>query len=134
MSPSEAIRDATGRLVRVGDTVGGTTSGRYQATIVGPVLRIGKGQVKVRVTGPAGDGAYRPKAGDEKWISAYRVFLVKEAAGAAFRAKVLREAASVADALCDQSESQLKEQGIIGPYTAFGHVAEELRRMAEGGA
>lgn len=71
-----ALADAAGRNVRVGDTVGGTTSGRYQATIIGPIIKIGKGQVKVRVTSPGGDGACRPEPGAEKWISTDRIFLV----------------------------------------------------------
>lgn len=73
------LRDAAGRPVHVGDIIGGTTSGRYQATIIGPIVKIGKGQVKVQVTGPAGDGAYRPKTDDEKWISTSRIFLVDRA-------------------------------------------------------
>ncbi|MEV7891600.1 hypothetical protein ACWD3I_24985 [Streptomyces sp. NPDC002817] len=72
----DTIRDAAGRTVREGDTVGGTTSGRYQATVIGPVIRIGRGQVKILVTnGPASD-IVRPAQGDEKWISADRIFLV----------------------------------------------------------
>lgn len=69
------VLDAVGRRVRAGDTVGGTTSGRYQATITGPVVKLGKGQIKVRVAGPR-DGGYRPSAGDERWISTGRIFLV----------------------------------------------------------
>jgi hypothetical protein len=69
------VLDAVGRRVRTGDTVGGTTSGRYQATITGPVLKLGKGQVKIRVAGD-GDGGYRPAGGDERWISTGRIFLV----------------------------------------------------------
>lgn len=71
-----ALHDAVGRTIRAGDTVGGTTSGRYQATIVGPIRKAGKGQVKVLVT--EGGGGYRPRpgAGDEVWISTSRVFLI----------------------------------------------------------
>lgn len=71
---TETIRDAVRRTIRVGDTVGGTTSGRYQATIVGPVLKIGKGQVKVRVD--QSGHTYSAAVGDEKWISTGRVFLI----------------------------------------------------------
>lgn len=70
------LLDAYGRVIREGDTVGGTTSGPYQATISGPILRLGTTQVKVRVTTPGGDGACRPAQGDDKWISASRVFLI----------------------------------------------------------
>lgn len=73
------LLDAYGRTIREGDTVGGTTSGRYQATISGPVLQLGTGRVKVRVTSPGGDGVARPAPGSEKWISADRVFLLTRA-------------------------------------------------------
>lgn len=73
------LLDAYGRTIRAGDTVGGTTSGRYQATISGPILQLGAGRVKVRVTSPGGDGAYRPAQGAEKWISTDRVFLIARA-------------------------------------------------------
>lgn len=76
MSP-ESIKDARGHDVFKGDTVGGVTSGRYQGTIFGPVIKIGKGQVKVACIQPyGGQGSYRPGAGDKVWISASRIFLL----------------------------------------------------------
>lgn len=92
MSARDEIADATGRPVRVGDTVGGTTSGRYQATIVGPVVKVGKGQVKVRAD--QSGHTYSVPVGTEKWISSVRVFLV----GGPIRAEVLAEATKPADA------------------------------------
>ncbi|WP_225859144.1 hypothetical protein [Streptomyces albicerus] len=89
---SETTRDAIGRTVRAGDTVGGTTSGRYQATIVGPVLKIGKGQVKVRVD--KSGHTFTVPVGSEKWISTDRVFLIPaEQPSIVFRATVWREVA-----------------------------------------
>jgi hypothetical protein len=78
------VVDAVGRRVYPGDTVGGTTSDRYQTTITGPVVQIGRGKVKIRVE--QGGGSPRPKAGDEKWISTDRVFLVASAQTAPARA------------------------------------------------
>lgn len=76
-APDPKTHDAAGREIKVGDTVGGTTSGRYQETIVGELVKIGKGQVKVRV-GSSTRGAYMgTKTDDEKWISTSRVFLVE---------------------------------------------------------
>ncbi|MER7135333.1 hypothetical protein ABT358_02170 [Streptomyces sp. NPDC000341] len=72
------LLDAYGRVIREGDIVGGTTSGRYQATISGPILKLGTGRVKIHVTSP-GQGCDRPRTGDDKWISADRVFLVTHA-------------------------------------------------------
>ncbi|WP_030236950.1 hypothetical protein [Streptomyces sp. NRRL S-350] len=77
-APRPSFRDAAGRTGYEGDTVGGTTSGRYQATILGPVIKLGKDRVKVRcTTGSA--GSLRPGPGDEVWISHDRVFLVQPA-------------------------------------------------------
>ncbi|MFG2404207.1 hypothetical protein ACGFR8_07685 [Streptomyces brevispora] len=72
------LLDAYGRTIHEGDIVGGTTSGRYQATISGPILQLGTGRVKIRVTSP-GQGCDRPKTGDGKWISVDRVFLISRA-------------------------------------------------------
>lgn len=69
------MHDAAGHTIQVGDTVGGTTSGRYQATIIGTLTKLGKGQVKVKVAETG--RPYDVKIGDEKWISADRVFLVR---------------------------------------------------------
>jgi hypothetical protein len=70
--------DAAGRELHVGDRVGGTTSGRYQETIVGELVAIGKGQVKVRVgSSTRGSSGFGTDRGEEKWISTSRVFLVE---------------------------------------------------------
>lgn len=76
ISPDQrpSFRDAAGRTGYEGDTAGGTTSGRYQATLLGPVVKIGQRQVKIRTTISA--GGVRPRIGDEVWISMDRVFLV----------------------------------------------------------
>ncbi|MGW1989651.1 hypothetical protein [Embleya sp. NPDC001921] len=77
MSPAEeSRRDAYERPIHVGDIVGGTTSGRYQATIIGPIKKLGKGQVKVLVPNDGGDSTFRPASGAECWISLDRVFLL----------------------------------------------------------
>jgi hypothetical protein len=68
------VVDAVGRRVYSGDTVGGTTSGRYQDTVTGEVVRIGRGKVKIHVQ--TGSGGYRPGAGDDLWLSTGRIFLV----------------------------------------------------------
>jgi hypothetical protein len=68
------LTDAVGRPIRVGDTVGGTTYGRYQGTFVGKVTKIGTAKVRVDVT--QGDGGHRPELGEEVLISAYRVFVL----------------------------------------------------------
>ncbi|MFF2612299.1 hypothetical protein [Kitasatospora sp. NPDC058046] len=73
-APRPSFKDATGRTGYEGDTVGGTTSGRYQSTILGPVVKVGKDKVKVRTT--IGASSPRAAAGDEVWISRDRVFLV----------------------------------------------------------
>ncbi|GAB2331789.1 hypothetical protein [Streptomyces variabilis] len=70
----DLFHDVTGRTVRVGDTIGGTTSGRSQATITGPVIKIGKGKVKVDVRTTT--HRFMVSVGEEKWISQDRVFLV----------------------------------------------------------
>ncbi|WP_327594636.1 hypothetical protein [Streptomyces chartreusis] len=74
------LTDAAGRTVQAGDTVGGTTSGRYQTTITGPVLQIGKGKAKVLVTNRPTYTGDRPGNADDVWISADRLFLVHPAA------------------------------------------------------
>ncbi|MEC3995054.1 hypothetical protein VSR01_16535 [Actinacidiphila sp. DG2A-62] len=71
------VLDAVGRRVYSGDVVGATTSGRYQGTISGPVIQLGRGKVKIRVE--RGGGGFRPEPGDDKWISTSRIFLVSAA-------------------------------------------------------
>jgi hypothetical protein len=78
-STTPSATDATGRTIQAGDTVGGTTSGRYQTTITGPVVQFGKGKVKVRVTNRPSYGGLRDANGDDTWISTDRVFLVHPA-------------------------------------------------------
>ncbi|WP_371793848.1 hypothetical protein OIE91_11320 [Streptomyces albidoflavus] len=71
--------DATGRTITLGDHVGGTTSGRYQGTISGPAIQLGKGQVKLLVTNCPYRGTSRPENGDDVWISTDRLFLIHPA-------------------------------------------------------
>ena len=72
LSDEYRANDAAGRPIRVGEEVGGTTSGRYQDTVIGNVLKIGKGsRVKIRV-----DSSTRGAVGDEIWIYAGRVFKI----------------------------------------------------------
>ncbi|MFJ1528219.1 hypothetical protein ACIOFV_07285 [Streptomyces mirabilis] len=74
-----SITDAAGRTVHQQDHVGGTTSGRYPNTITGPVVQIGRGKVKVRVTNRPTVGSLRAQNGDDVWISDDRVFLIHPA-------------------------------------------------------
>ncbi|MFB7496034.1 hypothetical protein ACFC09_15305 [Streptomyces sp. NPDC056161] len=73
------LHDATGRPVTEGAAVGGTTSGRYQTTITGPVLQLGKGKAKVLVTNHPTVGSLRAQNGDLVWISTDRLFLIHQA-------------------------------------------------------
>ncbi|MEU0950487.1 hypothetical protein ABZ379_48890 [Streptomyces canus] len=84
-STTPSATDAAGRTIQAGDTVGGTTSGRYQTTITGPVVQFGKGKVKVRVTNRPSYGGLRDANGDDTWISTDRVFLVHPALERQFR-------------------------------------------------
>ena len=76
---TSTLTDAAGRTVQAGDTVGGTTSGRYQTTITGPVLQLGKDKAKVLVTNRPAYTGDRPGNADPVWISAERLFLVHPA-------------------------------------------------------
>jgi len=74
------LTDAARRTIRQGDNVGGTTSGRYQTTITGPVLQIGKDRAQVLVTNrPTYGDVTRAANGDTVWISAERLFLIHPA-------------------------------------------------------
>jgi hypothetical protein len=66
-------KDAVGRIVRVGDTVGGAVFGRYPDTVWGFVERItptGSARVRLR----HGSGGFRPKEGDEVLLPPSRIF------------------------------------------------------------
>ncbi|MFD5571980.1 hypothetical protein [Streptomyces cadmiisoli] len=71
--------DVAGRTVREQDHVGGTTSGRYQTTITGPVVQLGKGKAKIRVTNRPAFTGERPGNADDVWISDDRLFLIHPA-------------------------------------------------------
>lgn len=73
----ETRKDAAGRAIDVGDVVGGTTSGRYQETIIGPILNFGKCSALIEVTNKGPNGGYRPSEGDKIRISLGRVFFVR---------------------------------------------------------
>ncbi|MFK0063413.1 hypothetical protein ACIQTN_29810 [Streptomyces werraensis] len=76
---TSTLTDAAGRTVQAEDTVGGTTSGRYQTTITGPVLQVGKGKAQVLVTNRPAYTGDRPGNADAVWISAERLFLIHPA-------------------------------------------------------
>ncbi|MEV0016623.1 hypothetical protein [Streptomyces tendae] len=76
---SSRLTDAAGRAINEHDHVGGTTSGRYQTTITGPVLQTGKGKAKVLVTNRPQPGSPRAANGDTVWISSDRLFLLHTA-------------------------------------------------------
>lgn len=76
---TRTICDATGRTIALGDTVGGTTSGRYQSTITGPIIQTGADKIKLIVTNHATVGSQRAQNGDDVWISTDRVYLVHPA-------------------------------------------------------
>lgn len=76
-STTATITDAAGRTVHHGDHVGGTTSGPYETTITGPVIQLGEGKAKVRVTNrPTYGDSTRGANGDDVWISGARLFLI----------------------------------------------------------
>lgn len=74
-SPEPILHDAGGHAIREKDIVGGTTSGRYQATIVGPIDKIGKGRVRILVTTTT-RGDLGSDVGSTVWINTDRVFIV----------------------------------------------------------
>ncbi|MDH6489595.1 hypothetical protein [Streptomyces sp. SAI-127] len=76
---TSTLTDAAGRTIREQDHVGGTTSGRYQTTITGPVVQLGKGKAKVRVTNRPTYTGDRPGNADDVWISDDRLFLIHPA-------------------------------------------------------
>ena len=77
-SVSTTAKDAAGRIVKIGDVVGGTTSGRYQETIIGPIRSFGKGTAVVEVTNTGQHNGLRPSNGDKVRISTNRRFYVRE--------------------------------------------------------
>lgn len=78
---ARAIRDAAGRAVHVGDTVGGVTPAPGHVTITGEVDEVRTGRVLVAVaTAAAGttpaDSLELPAAGTLVWLPARRMFLI----------------------------------------------------------
>jgi hypothetical protein len=66
-------RDALGRTVAVGDTVGGAVFGRYPDTVWGKVVKITPtGQVRVELD--FGSGGFRPSRGDVVLLPRDRIF------------------------------------------------------------
>jgi hypothetical protein len=63
--------DAAGHEIKVGDRVGGTTSGRYQETIIGEIVKIGTRLLTIEV-----ESSSRPGILEWKRISPGRVFLI----------------------------------------------------------
>lgn len=72
------VKDAAGKTVHVGDIVGGTTSGLYPETVIGPVRRVHRTQVTLEVTNTPPENDRRPKLGDEIRLSLGRIFLVEK--------------------------------------------------------
>lgn len=75
---ARALRDAAGRAVQVGDTVGGVTPAPGQVTITGEVVEVGTGRVLVAVATAAttAPGREVPAAGTPVWLTARRMFLI----------------------------------------------------------
>lgn len=73
-----ALRDAAGRAVRVGDTVGGVTSPPAQLTIIGEVTEVRMSRVLVEVvTVTAPNYTWEvPAVGTPVWLLARRLFLI----------------------------------------------------------
>ncbi|WP_411092246.1 hypothetical protein [Streptomyces sp. 049-1] len=71
--------DATGRSLHHGDHVGGTTSGRYQTTITGPVLQLGKTMANVLVTNRPDYTGDRPGNGEVVWLATNRLVTIHPA-------------------------------------------------------
>jgi len=70
--------DAAGVTIRLGDTVGGTTS--KLVTVVGELIQVGSSKLKVRLETdgvPLKEGS--PVRDDELWITRERTFLVRRA-------------------------------------------------------
>lgn len=72
------VRDAAGKVVRVGDIVGGTTSGRYPETVIGKVERLSRTQVALKVENAPVDNGMRPGLGEEVRLTLGRIFLVEK--------------------------------------------------------
>lgn len=72
-----AIRDAAGRAVHIGDTVGGVTSSPGQITITGEVTQLWPGRVLVAVATASAPGKKdAPAPGSAVLLSARRMFLI----------------------------------------------------------
>lgn len=75
----EKRKDAAGRGIAVGNVVGGTTSGRYQETIIGSIVSFGKSSALVEVISDRKNDGFRPGDGDKVRIGLGRVFFVRAA-------------------------------------------------------
>lgn len=75
----EKRKDAAGREIAVNNVVGGTTSGRYQETIIGSIVSFGKSSALVEVIDDRKNDGFRPGDGDKVRISLGRVFFVRSA-------------------------------------------------------
>lgn len=62
--------DAFGSPITIGDTIGTrTTGGRYSGTFAGEIIKLGKGQVKIRVTAePFTAWGTTKSEGREAWV------------------------------------------------------------------
>lgn len=69
------IRDAAGRTVQAGDTVGGTT-GIPQSTVIGYVVEVSYSRLRLIVTSVSTSHRNGPKVGTELWMPGRRAFLI----------------------------------------------------------
>lgn len=66
---TDTYRDAFGSPIDIGDTVGTrTTSKRYSSTYAGTITKLGKGQVKIRLTHGDFGFASKQQIGSEVWV------------------------------------------------------------------
>ncbi|WP_435111624.1 hypothetical protein [Nocardiopsis synnemataformans] len=69
-TPGDGYTDAIGNPIGLGDTVGTrTTGGRYSGTYAGRIIKLGKGQVKIRITHiPSKAWGSDKGVGSEAWV------------------------------------------------------------------
>lgn len=74
------VTDATGAELKVGDTVGAITLGRWAAVLTGKILKTHQQLITVEVLtafwsgAPQSSYAHLPKIGAEQRLNAFRVF------------------------------------------------------------
>lgn len=81
------IRDAAGRTVVIGDTVGGTTAQPRPVTVTGEVIEIDHSGVLLTVATASASGRAVPAADATVWLPARQMFLVHARAPQAQQAR-----------------------------------------------